>query len=156
VAASFASVRSGLSLKSQLWWCVLTGLCLGCCLSVKLTALGILATVGVHQLLGLLVSSSSLTQVLSRGVPRAALILSMAAAVFYGLWAVHVTMLPYTGQGDGFMNSEYQASLVEKTFPDRPSCPNHANVAFPCGLPNITRSQCEENDCCWDTTSRKV
>jgi dolichyl-phosphate-mannose--protein O-mannosyl transferase len=98
VAASFASVRAGLSPKAQYVWCAVTGLCLGCCLSVKLTALGILATVGVHQLLCLVVSTASIKQLLARGVPRAGIILAVAAAVFYGLWAVHVNILPYTGQ----------------------------------------------------------
>jgi hypothetical protein len=71
MAASFASVRAGLNGKQQLLWCAVTGLSLGCCLSVKLTALGLLATVGVHQLLCLSVSATSLHDFLHRGLTRA-------------------------------------------------------------------------------------
>jgi hypothetical protein len=224
MGASFASVRSGLSERSQWVWCAVTGLCLGCCLSVKLTALGLLATVGVHQLLCLIASSKDLETVLRRGLPRAGIILSITAFIFFGLWTVHVKILPcvwqalhdhppslplppslpttathppyhpprlrpncapctlphagwrsispgalsitslvaavacgrYSGQGDGFMNTEYQATLVEKTFPHKPQCPNHANAIYDCGFYGITEQQCLDKKCCWDPTSPKV
>ena len=62
----------------------------------------------------------------------------------------------YSGQGDGFMNTEYQATLVEKTFPHKPQCPNHANAIYDCGFYNITEQQCLDRKCCWDPTSPKV
>jgi dolichyl-phosphate-mannose--protein O-mannosyl transferase len=94
MGASFASVRSGLSERSQWTWCAITGLCLGCCLSVKLTALGLLATVGVHQLLCLIASCKDVEGVLRRALPRAGIILSITAFIFFGLWTVHVHILP--------------------------------------------------------------
>ncbi len=54
MGASFASALPGNSPAARLAWCLATGVCLGCALSVKLTALGTLATVGLHQALCLL------------------------------------------------------------------------------------------------------
>ncbi len=54
------------------------------------------------------------------------------------------------------MNTEYQATLVEKTFPHKPQCPNHANAIYDCGFYNITEQQCLDRKCCWDPTSPKV
>jgi dolichyl-phosphate-mannose--protein O-mannosyl transferase len=141
LGASFASVRAGLSPKQQLVWCGVTGLALGCAMSVKLTALGVFACIGVHQLACLFVSTKSWPAFWTRGLLRAAVILSVAATVFFGLWTLHVAILPYSGQGDGFMIPEFQATLVEKTFPHKPACPNHVNAKFDCGFYGITEEQ---------------
>ena len=54
LGASFVSVAYPLSSASRWVWVAITGLMLGCAVSVKLTALGTLATVGIHQLIWVL------------------------------------------------------------------------------------------------------
>jgi dolichyl-phosphate-mannose--protein O-mannosyl transferase len=54
IGASFASVTSDLSRPASVAWVAFTGFLLGCAMSVKFTALGIVATVAVHQALVLL------------------------------------------------------------------------------------------------------
>ena len=76
--------------------------------------------------------------------------LQVASFIFFGLWTLHVRILPYSGQGDGFMIPQFQATLVEKTFPDRPACPNPANARFDCGFYGINGA-C---NACWRTTSK--
>lgn len=49
LGASFASVTQGLSAPASVAWVVVTGFLLGCAVSVKFTALGIVATVAFHQ-----------------------------------------------------------------------------------------------------------
>jgi len=49
IGASFASAMPGLDQRQRLLICLATGVLLGCAMSVKLTALGTLATVGIHQ-----------------------------------------------------------------------------------------------------------
>lgn len=53
IGASFASQRPGLTERARLGWCLATGVLLGCAISVKLTAIGTLAVVGVHQAMSL-------------------------------------------------------------------------------------------------------
>ena len=77
LGASFASVRRGLTPKQQAMWCAVTGAMLGCCMSVKLTALGVFACIGVHQLLCLFVSYRSCGDFWIRGLTRAGIILSV-------------------------------------------------------------------------------
>lgn len=54
LGASFVSVAYPLSSARRWLWVGITGLMLGCAVSVKLTALGTLATVGIHQLIWVL------------------------------------------------------------------------------------------------------
>jgi dolichyl-phosphate-mannose--protein O-mannosyl transferase len=154
IGASFASVRSGLSEGKQLMWCCVTGVCLGLCMSVKLTALGILATVGVHQLLCLVSSSDGWGPALVRGVKRACVILGIACVIFFGLWAWHLHILPYSGQGDNFMMEDFKKTLVTKEFPHKTKCPSVEYAArFDCGIVRPTQSSCQAKGCCWDPDS---
>ncbi len=53
IGASFASQHPSLKERGRLVWCFVTGILLGCALSVKLTAIGTLAVVGIHQAMSL-------------------------------------------------------------------------------------------------------
>lgn len=112
IGATFASMRPGLTEKQRLGWLAATGLLLGCALSVKLTALGTMALVGVHQALSLLTplpaSLPAWRKALGRGVCRASTLLLPALVVFFGLWHAHIVILKYSGQGDNFMNEEFR------------------------------------------------
>ena len=57
LGASFASVTRGLSGAASVAWVVATGFLLGCAVSVKFTALGIVATVAFHQAAVLLLAT---------------------------------------------------------------------------------------------------
>ena len=72
-------------------------------MSVKLTALGTLAVVGLHQTLHLALdpqlplTPANAPVILRKGVPRALAILAPAAVVFFGLWEVHLRILRFSG-----------------------------------------------------------
>ena len=112
IGATFASMRPGLTEKQRLAWLGATGLLLGCALSVKLTALGTMALVGIHQALSLLTplpaTLAAWQKTLGRGVCRASCLLLPVLVVFFGLWHAHIVILKYSGQGDNFMNEEFR------------------------------------------------
>eukprot|EP00301_Raphidiophrys_heterophryoidea_P027319 c9600_g1_i1.p1 GENE.c9600_g1_i1~~c9600_g1_i1.p1 ORF type:complete len:441 (-),score=108.64 c9600_g1_i1:95-1417(-) len=164
IAASFASTRPTLTFSRQVMWCAITGFLLGCSVSVKLTALGTIGTVGVHQALVLLTELQSQRSpqrnydtTVFRGLAKATVLLSIMFAVFVSLWVVHVKLLPYNGQGDSFMIQRFQQTLIPKPDPkstaDTSACPNHINAWSDCGFGGITPKQCEELGCCYDPTS---
>jgi hypothetical protein len=171
IGASFASMRPGMTEKQRINWLLLTGALLGCALSVKLTALGTMAVVGVHQALSLLTpwprTLREWHKIIGRGVCRASCLLLPAAVIFFGLWTVHLHILKYSGQGDNFMNEEFRRTLVtpplhrpppgwNTTAVDPNSCPNHANTWSDCGFAGISQESCEAKGCCWDPTSPRA
>lgn len=166
--ASFASVRPGLSPAASLGWAAAVGLLLGCAFSVKLTAIGTIGTVGIHQALTLgrawvaAGRPAPRARVLWWGAARAGVMLAAIAAVFFGLWTIHINILPYSGQGDTFSSPAYAATLYEKPPPgpradvDPFACPNPANSWSDCGFSPMTEAQCLERGCCWDPSSNKA
>lgn len=167
IGASFASQRLGLTESQRVRWCLITGLLLGCALSVKLTALGTLAVVGVHQALCLLsdpslpVSPKNLSRIVGRGMCRASCILLPASVVFFGLWIAHLEILQFSGQGDNFMIDEFKRTLRTKpphgkALPPPDACPNFENQWSDCGYPGINEQQCLDKGCCWDPESTRA
>jgi len=166
--ASFASVRPGLSPAASLAWAAGTGLLLGCAFSVKLTAVGTIGTVGIHQALTLgrawvaAGRPAPRARVLAWGAARAGVMLAAIGVVFFGLWTIHINILPYSGQGDTFSSPAYAATLYEKPPPTPPAdydpyaCPNPSNSWSDCGFSPMTEAQCVERGCCWDPTSNKA
>lgn len=80
---------------------------------------------------------------LLQGVWKAALMVSVGAALFFTLWIVHIQLLPYSGHGDTFSSAPFKAVLVPSPInggpqPPRPAdpdaCPNHANAWSDCGF----------------------
>jgi len=172
--ASFASVRASLSPAHSLRWALAVGLLLGCALSVKLTAIGTVGTVGVHQAIVLGIAwwragagggagaAARRRGVLAWGAARAGLMLAAVCAVFFSLWTIHIRLLPYSGQGDGFSSPSFAATLYEKPPPDDGTprdpfaCPNPGNSWSDCGFSPMTEAQCLERGCCWDPSSNKA
>ena len=171
-------MRPGLTDGASLGWALGTGLLLGCALSVKLTAIGTVGTVAVHQAIVLGLAwrgagdrgergergTAARWRVLAWGVARAGVMLAALSAVFFALWTVHIALLPYSGQGDGFASPAYAATLFEKPAPnatppavaDPLACPNPLNTWSDCGFSPMTEAQCLERGCCWDPTSNKA
>ena len=159
IGASFASARPHLTERARVGWCLVTGIMLGCAMSVKLTALGTLATVGIHQIFilfpgGLPKSSSDWGSTLMRGAIRAAAILIPANIIFFGLWLVHLDILKYSGQGDNFMIPEFSKNLISKprrgvvSAPPE-ACPNIQNQWSDCGHAGISEQQCLDKVGVW-------
>ena len=83
-------MRPGLSRGASLRWALCTGLLLGCALSVKLTAIGTVGTVAVHQALVLGLAwrnageaGGARWRVLAWGAARAAIMVAAMSAVFF-------------------------------------------------------------------------
>lgn len=172
IAASFTSTRREYSFPKQVFWCAITGFFLGCTISVKYTGWGCMGLIGVHQFIHLLyshrhfwgkpieVKEEILNHFYKVFAIKAFTILSITLLVFFSIWTIHLTILPYQGQGDGFMDPEFQKTLIpfqtEKEIEEakRGGCPNHANSWNDCGFPTITEEQCRDRGCCWDPTSK--
>eukprot|EP00457_Paulinella_chromatophora_P004041 gb/GEZN01004051.1/.p1 GENE.gb/GEZN01004051.1/~~gb/GEZN01004051.1/.p1 ORF type:complete len:601 (+),score=34.30 gb/GEZN01004051.1/:22-1824(+) len=172
IGASFASVNPTLGRHSQVAWTIMTGLLLGCTLSVKYLAGGTVGLVGIHQLAYLLHSHGgcfrqrsekhmnfSLRDFVWTATWRASTILGLSFVVFMSCWAIHINMLPYKGGGDGFVDQTYQYVLIpklsesDKLISAAGGCPNKPNAHWDCGWWNITARECEAKGCCWDTNS---
>ena len=122
-------------------------------MSVKLTALGTLATVGIHQTMVLFGGEpapktlADWGKIAQKGAVRAAAILLPANVIFFGLWIVHLEILKFSGQGDNFMIEDFKRTLLSKPrrgVKEAPpeACPNTVNTWSDCGHPGISEQQC--------------
>lgn len=99
----------------------LVGIAVGCAMSVKYTAAGIVGTVAVHQLF---LAGRELAAVShKRGgfsrwllvvLERAVIIALTAGVIFIGCWMLHFYYLPYGGTGNDFHSTPFKAMLIEK------------------------------------------
>lgn len=83
--------------------------CAGLAASTKWTGLAALGIIGIIWVL------DNITTVRShwrRLISEAALLLLVPAAVYLSVFAIHFALLPKTGQGDAFMSSRFQSTLI--------------------------------------------
>ena len=177
IAASITATRAK-GKQATIFWYLTTGFCLGCAVSSKYTAFGTIGFVGVHQMVFIICQlvrtckinlkkvgkrpsfESILSYYVQTAVYRAVMILGVMAFVFCAVWMIHLQVLPYSGQGNGFMDNRFSSSLTpyfsekEKAQAALGGCPNHANAWKDCGFPTINKTQCQALDCCWDPTSK--
>ncbi|GAA5876172.1 hypothetical protein JCM3774_003518 [Rhodotorula dairenensis] len=102
---------------SRRWWAwlTLTGLALGAVVSCKWVGLFTIATVGVFTVAQLWLLLGDLRvpiPLLARHFVARAICLIAVPAVFYiSMFAIHFAILSNSGDGDGFMSSEFQHTL---------------------------------------------
>lgn len=111
-----------------LWWFWLsaTGLCLGATLSVKWVGLFTVAWVGSLTILQLWVLLGDTRTVTARVwfkhfFARVFCLIIIPIGFYCGMFAIHFMCLVNPGDGDGFMSSEFQATLNSKTMQDVPA-----------------------------------
>ncbi|KAJ7886184.1 glycosyltransferase family 39 protein [Mycena olivaceomarginata] len=112
--------------ESWWFWLVMSGLSLGAVFSCKWVGLFTIATVGlstVNQLWVLLGDLRVSPRVWLRHFVARAICLIVIPAVFYmGMFQIHFMILGSSGDGDGFMSSEFQHTLggrgMQDTFAD--------------------------------------
>ena len=117
---------------SDHWWAwlTLTGLSLGAVVSCKWVGLFTIATVGfntVYQLWQLLGDSRISARLFMRHFMARALCLIVIPAMFYMfMFWLHFLILQNSGDGDGFMTSEFQHTLrgrgMADTFAGKMAC----------------------------------
>ncbi|KAA8645666.1 hypothetical protein EYZ11_002492 [Aspergillus tanneri] len=108
------------------FWLASTGLCLGATLSVKWVGLFTVAWVGsltVLQLWVLLGDSKTVTSRLwfKHFLARVFCLIIIPLGFYCGMFAIHFLCLVNPGEGDGFMSSEFQATLNSKSMQDVPA-----------------------------------
>ncbi|KAL9114827.1 MAG: hypothetical protein Q9227_001070 [Pyrenula ochraceoflavens] len=111
-------------------WLVATGLGLGATVSVKWVGLFTIAWVGSLTLLHLWVLLGDTNTVTPRlwfkhFFARVFCLVVIPIAFYVGMFGIHFICLVNPGDGDGFMSSEFQATLNTKSMQDVP-----ADVAF--------------------------
>ena len=102
----------------------MTGAALGCALQCKyaaaLTTLAWLGLQNVHALTHLAAAHGVRTAVLSAGL-RGVLLLGLPLAIHVALFALHLSYVPHSGNGDNYMSAAFQSTLVgsshEVAFP---------------------------------------
>ncbi|KAJ5472537.1 hypothetical protein N7530_006538 [Penicillium desertorum] len=112
------------------FWLVFTGLSLGATLSVKWVGLFTMAWVGsltALQLWVLLGDAKNVTPRLwlKHFFSRVFCLIVIPLGFYLAMFAIHFTCLVNPGEGDGFMSSEFQATLNSKSMQDVP-----ADVSF--------------------------
>ena len=177
IACSFRATKAK-GYFEVVFWYLFTGFMLGCSVSVKYTAFGTIGFVGIHQaihvffsFIGDIKNNSTLApekrsnffailgRSISQAIWKASMILFVMVVVFISVWAIHHSLLPYHGQGDGFMKDEFIRTLdyyfTEEEYAEMElgGCPNHANAWYDCGYSTITPDECIDRGCCWDPTS---
>ncbi|KAJ6115030.1 Dolichyl-phosphate-mannose--protein mannosyltransferase 1 [Penicillium sp. IBT 16267x] len=112
------------------FWLAATGISLGATLSVKWVGLFTMAWVGsltALQLWVVLGDSNTVTPRLwfKHLFSRAFCLIVLPLGFYMAMFAIHFTCLVNPGEGDGFMSSEFQATLNSKAMQDVP-----ADVSF--------------------------
>lgn len=112
------------------FWLAATGLGLGATASVKWVGLFTIAWVGLLTLLQLWVLLSDTKNITPRRwfkhfFARAFCLIVIPVFFYVGMFGIHFLCLVNPGDGDGFMSSEFQATLNNKGMADTP-----ADVAF--------------------------
>ena len=105
------------------FWLVATGLCLGATASVKWVGLFTIAWVGSLTILQLWVLLGDTQSVTTRiwfkhFFARAFCLICIPLAFYMAMFGVHLLCLVNPGDGDGFMSSEFQATLNSKGMQD--------------------------------------
>lgn len=109
---------------TESWWLWLTlsGLALGAVVSCKWVGLFTIATVGVstiYQLWNILGDVRQPPRVFIKHFAARALCLIVVPIVFYMfMFAIHFALLGSSGEGDGFMSSEFQHTLGGRHMAD--------------------------------------
>ncbi|KAK9459497.1 Dolichyl-phosphate-mannose-protein mannosyltransferase-domain-containing protein [Lipomyces oligophaga] len=115
--------------KAWYWYLFLSGLSLGATVSVKWVGLFTIAWVGLCTISGLwdLLGDLSVSpaQYLKHFAWRAVFLIGVPIFFYLGIFAIHFLCLVNPGDGDGFMSSEFQATLNNKGMADMP-----ADVAY--------------------------
>ncbi|OJJ43433.1 hypothetical protein ASPZODRAFT_136291 [Penicilliopsis zonata CBS 506.65] len=113
--------------KGPWWfWLSATGLCLGATVSIKWVGLFTIAWVGSLTVLQLWVLIGDTTNVTPRiwfkhFFARVFCLIIIPLTFYTALFAVHFLCLVNPGEGDGFMSSEFQATLNHKGMQDVPA-----------------------------------
>ncbi|KAH9905316.1 dolichyl-phosphate-mannose-protein mannosyltransferase 1 [Xylariomycetidae sp. FL2044] len=112
------------------FWLVMTGLAMGVTVSIKWVGLFTIAWVGALTLVQLWVmlgdTKTVTMRILAKHFMARAFCLIIIPATFYmAMFAIHFLCLVNPGDGDGFMSSEFQATLNNKGMQDVP-----VDVAF--------------------------
>ncbi|KAI1325685.1 dolichyl-phosphate-mannose-protein mannosyltransferase 1 [Xylariaceae sp. FL0255] len=112
------------------FWLVMTGLGLGVCISIKWVGLFTVAWVGSLTLLQLWVLLGDTKTVTMRlfakhFMARAFCLIILPLTFYMSMFVIHFLILTNPGDGDGFMSSEFQATLNNKGMQDVP-----VDVAF--------------------------
>ncbi|BGP17531.1 hypothetical protein JCM10213_004073 [Rhodosporidiobolus nylandii] len=113
---------------SRRWWIwlTLTGLSLGAVVSCKWVGLFTIATVGVYTLVQLWLLLGDLRVpiplLVRHFAARAVCLIAVPATFYLAMFAIHFAILSNSGEGDGFMSSEFQHTLrghgMEDTYAD--------------------------------------
>ncbi|KAK9488797.1 Dolichyl-phosphate-mannose-protein mannosyltransferase-domain-containing protein [Lipomyces starkeyi] len=111
--------------SSWYWYLFLTGLSLGATVSVKWVGLFTIAWVGVTTISGLwqLLGDLSVTpkQYAKHFFWRAVFLIVVPVIFYMLMFGIHFICLVNPGDGDGFMSSEFQATLNNKKMADTPA-----------------------------------
>ncbi|GAA5849104.1 hypothetical protein JCM8547_006446 [Rhodosporidiobolus lusitaniae] len=113
---------------SRRWWIwlALTGLSLGAVVSCKWVGLFTIATVGLYTVIQLWLLLGDLRVpiplLVRHFVARAVCLIGIPVVFYMAMFAIHFAVLSNSGEGDGFMSSEFQHTLkghgMEDTFAD--------------------------------------
>ncbi|KAL6942052.1 Dolichyl-phosphate-mannose--protein mannosyltransferase 2 [Hanseniaspora vineae] len=102
---------------SRKWWkwLILTGVSLGCAISVKMVGLFVITLVGIYTVLDLWTmfgdKSIKKTTYLFHWIARIVCLIMIPFAVFMFCFKIHFDLLSHSGTGDANMPSLFQASL---------------------------------------------
>lgn len=113
VYCSFKANSKPILSSQWFMWMFFTGISLGCCCSVKFTALGVLGTIGLHQIFHLIKNHNSLNlRFFLDAITRGFLTLTPLIIIFVVCFLIHFLILPFYGDGDPFMSYEFLRTLT--------------------------------------------
>lgn len=87
---------------------VFAGVSLGCAISCKYTALGLVAMTGLSQLFWIIKEKPYFRVILI----RACCLIIPIIVIFFGSWFIHFVVLSYEGNGNPYVNKEFQSTIM--------------------------------------------
>jgi len=101
---------SGALYFDSVFWYLFAGISLGCSISCKNTAMGLIAFVGITQLFWIYEIRPQIRDI----AIRASIILVPTVFVFIFSYIIHLIVLPYHGQGTNYMPPIFQSTLIHR------------------------------------------
>jgi dolichyl-phosphate-mannose--protein O-mannosyl transferase len=116
VVPSYMRAKAGRDLQTMMnsternLWCLAVGFTTSCALSTKWTTLATPGMIAVESFFAFFFLKRN-----AAPFPDLLKILAVASSLYYLWFAIHFSLLPYTGDGDAFMRVEFQRTLVNNT-----------------------------------------
>jgi dolichyl-phosphate-mannose-protein mannosyltransferase len=114
---------------SHSWWSwlTITGVAIGCTVSIKMVGLFTIALIGLATIMDLwrlldIKAGLSIDKFLNHFYARALCLIVIPVVIYLGSFYVHFALLTQSGPGNDFMSPDFQSILIGSSMNEAPHC----------------------------------